>query len=115
MKKVFYLKSCNTCQKILKQFDLRDWQLREIKSDPVKEEELVEMYRLAKSYEALFSRRSTQIKSRGIDLKSLSEKDFKELLLDHYTFLKRPVFLTEDEIFIGIDQGNVEALRNFLG
>ncbi|WP_304343843.1 arsenate reductase family protein [Chryseobacterium koreense] len=115
MKKVFYLKTCDTCQKILKQFDLKDWQLREIKTEPITKEELEEMSKLSKTYEALFSRRSTQIKSRGIDVKTLQEKDFKELLLDHYTFLKRPVFLTDQEIFIGNDKKNVEALKNFFG
>ncbi|MPN22423.1 hypothetical protein SDC9_169806 [bioreactor metagenome] len=73
------------------------------------------MFKISKTYEALFSRRTTQIKSRGIDVKTLQEKDFRELLLDHYTFLKRPVFLTDQEIFIGNDKKNVEALKNFFG
>ncbi len=113
MKKVYYLKTCGTCTKILKQFDLSDWELREIKTSPLTEEELAEMFAKTNSYEALFSRRSTQIKARNIDLKTLKEKDFKNLLLDHYSFLKRPVFLTNTEIFIGNDKKNLEALDNF--
>lgn len=113
MKKVYYLKTCGTCTKILKQFDLSDWELREIKTSPLTEEELAEMFAKTNSYEALFSRRSTQIKARNIDLKILTEKDFKNLLLDHYSFLKRPVFLTNTEIFIGNDKKNLEALDNF--
>lgn len=115
MKKVFYLKSCDTCQKILKQFDLSDWVHREIKTEPITKEELAEMYQKTKSYEALFSKKSTQIKVRGIDVKSLQEKDFKKLLLDHYTFLKRPVFITDQEIFIGNDKKNMEKLSDFFG
>lgn len=115
MKKVFYLNTCDTCRKILTQFDLTDWELREIKKEPITKEELAEMYKKTKSYEALFSKKSTQIKSRGIDVKSLEEKDFKKLLLDHYTFLKRPVFITDDRIFVGNDKKNVEALREFFG
>lgn len=113
MKKVYYLKTCGTCTTILKQFDLSDWELREIKTSPLTEEELAEMFAKTNSYEALFSRRSTQIKARNIDLKTLTEKDFKNLLLDHYSFLKRPVFLTNTEIFIGNDKKNLEALDNF--
>lgn len=113
MKKVFHLNTCDTCRKILAQFDLADWELREIKKQPITEDELEEMYRQTKSYEALFSKKSTQIKLRGLDVKSLNEKDFKELLLDHYTFLKRPVFLTDDTIFVGNDKNNVEALHDF--
>ena len=115
MKKVFYLNTCDTCRKILAQFDLTDWELREIKKQPVTSEELEEMYKLTKSYEALFSTKSTQIKLRGLDVKSLEEKDFKELILDHYTFLKRPVFMTDKEIFVGNDKKNVEALQSFFG
>lgn len=73
------------------------------------------MYKKTKSYEALFSKKSTQIKLRGLDVKSLTEKDFKALLLDHYTFLKRPVFLTDKEIFVGNDKKNVEELKQFFG
>lgn len=94
-------------------FDLSDWELRELKSNQITEEELAEMYTLTRSYETLFSRRSTQIKARDIDVKSLEEKDFKALILDHYSFLKRPVFLTEKEIFVGNDKNNIENLEKF--
>lgn len=113
MQKVFYLKTCGTCTKILKQFDLTDWELREIKSKPITEEELAQMYEKTQSYEALFSRRSTQIKAQNIDLKSLKEEDFKNLILEHYSFLKRPVFLTDKEIFVGNEKKNVENLESF--
>lgn len=113
MKKVFYLNTCDTCRKILAQFNLKNWELREIKKEPITKDELEEMYKHTKSYEALFSKKSTQIKLRELDIKSLGEKDFKELLLDHYTFLKRPVFLTDDKIFIGNDKENLGNLRAF--
>lgn len=97
----------------MKQFDLSGWVLREIKSEPVTEDELNEMFERTGSYESLFSRRSTQIKLRGIEVKNLTEKDYKKLILDHYTFLRRPVFITEKEIFIGNDKKNLEALNSF--
>ena len=115
MKKVFYLKTCGTCLKILNQFDLTDWEMREIKSQGITEGELAEMYAKTNSYEALFSRRSTQIKAQNIDVKALTEEDFKKLLLNHYSFLKRPVFLTDKEIFVGNDKKNVENLHHFFG
>ena len=113
MRKVFYLKTCGTCTKILNQFDLTDWELRELKSKNITEEELSEMYGKTKSYEALFSRRSTQIKARNIDVKTLKEEDFRNLILDHYSFLKRPVFLTDKEIFVGNEKKNLENLEKF--
>lgn len=93
--------------------DLEGWELREIKSEPITEVELEEMHARTKSYEALFSKKSTQIKARELDVKSLKEKNFKKLLLDHYSFLKRPVFITDDSIFIGNDKKNVEALNDY--
>ena len=113
MKKVFYLKTCGTNKKIMTPLDLSDWELREIKSNPVTEAELEEMYEKTQSYEALFSKKSTQIKERGIDVSSLKEQDFKKLILDHYSFLKRPVFLTDKEVFAGSDKKNLENLNAF--
>ena len=113
MKKVFYLKTCDTCLKILKKYSLKDWELREIKINPISTEELEQMYKLAGSYEALFNKKSNQIKLRELNLKTMTEEDFKELILDHYTFLKRPVFMTDKEIFIGNEKANLEALRRF--
>lgn len=113
MKKVFYLKTCGTNKKIMTPLDLSDWELREIKSQPVTEAELEEMYDKTKSYEALFSKKSTQIKKRGIDVSSLKEQDFKKLILDHYSFLKRPVFITDKEVFAGSDKKNLENLNAF--
>lgn len=113
MKKVFYLKTCGTNKKIMTPLDLSDWELREIKSQPVTEAELEEMYDKTKSYEALFSKKSTQIKERGIDVSSLKEQDFKKLILDHYSFLKRPVFVTDKEVFAGSDKKNLENLNAF--
>ena len=113
MKKVFYLKTCGTNKKIMTPLDLSDWELREIKSQPVTEAELEEMHEKTQSYEALFSKKSTQIKERGIDVSSLKEQDFKKLILDHYSFLKRPVFLTDKEVFAGSDKKNLENLNAF--
>ena len=114
MKKVYFLKTCSTCKRIMSEFDLTDFEQREIKSKVVSEEELQEMYALSNSYEALFSKKSTQIKERNIEVKSLQEEDFKKLILEDYRFLKRPVFIINQEIFIGSDKKNIELLREKL-
>ncbi len=97
----------------MSEFDLSDWQLRELKSENITAEELAELYRFTQSYEALFSKKSTQIKERNLDIQSLKEEDFKKLILEHYSFLKRPVFITDQEVFIGNDKNNVEQLRSY--
>lgn len=111
--KVFYLKTCSTCKRIMSEFDLTGWELRELKSKNITEEELQELYDLTQSYEALFSKKSTQIKAREIDVKSLTEEDFKALILEHYSFLKRPVFINGKDIFVGNDKKNLENLKAY--
>jgi len=111
MKKVYHLSSCSTCKRILKSLDLDDsFVLQDIKHEAITLEQLEEMGDLTGSYEALFSRRSRQYAARNLKEQSLSEEDYKNLILEEYTFLKRPVFVVDGEIFIGNSQKNVEAL-----
>lgn len=115
MKKVFYLKTCQTNKRIMAELDLSNWELQEIKSHPITEEDLQKMYEKTHSYKALFSRKSTQIKKRSIDVNMLKEENFRQLILEHYSFLKRPVFLTDDRIFIGNEKDNLMKLYDFFG
>lgn len=112
MKKVYYLKTCNTCQRIIKELELPDgFELREIKSNPISEEELKILKTLAGSYEALFSRRAQLYKQRNLKEKNLSEEDIKNLILEHYTFIKRPILLLEDLIFVGNNTSTVASAK----
>lgn len=113
MKKVFYLKTCSTCTRIMSRFDLTGWELRELKSEPLTQDELEIMFQQTKSYEDLFSKRSAQIRARGLIMNDLTEDDYRLLLLSHYSFLKRPVFLTDEEIFIGNSHHTIEQLGHF--
>lgn len=102
MKKIFHMHSCNTCQRIIKEWSpSSDVVLRDIKTTGLSEEELKEMHHLAGSYEALFSKRAKLYKEYGLGIQELSEEDYKKYLLEHYTFLKRPVAIIDQEIFVG--------------
>lgn len=112
---VFYLQTCDTSKRIIKDLGLDSgFELREIKSNQITPEELDEMKELAGSYEALFSRRSRQYSALGLKEKSLTENDYRNLILDEYTFLKRPVTLYIGDIFIGNSKKEVERLREAL-
>ena len=111
MKKVYHLSSCSTCQRIIKDLNLTDgFELQDIKSNKITTQQLEEMKALSGSYESLFSRRAMKYKEMGLKEKSLSEEDYKNLILEEYTFLKRPVVLLDDKIFIGNAKKNIEAL-----
>ena len=42
--------------------------------------------------------------------KNLTEADYKKYLLEHYTFLSRPVFIIKDKVYIGNSQPNIHAV-----
>ncbi|MCK0161379.1 arsenate reductase family protein [Allomuricauda sp. F6463D] len=112
MKKIYHLGSCSTCKRILKELEpLEGVELQEIKSEPVTPEQLEEMAKLSGSYESLFSRRAMLFRQRGLHEKSLSETDYQKLILEHYTFLKRPVVLVDGQIFIGNSKKTVQAAK----
>ncbi|MCB0474967.1 MAG: arsenate reductase, partial [Flavobacteriaceae bacterium] len=67
MKKIYYLKTCDTCRRILKEIPTDDFVLQDIKTQPITVKQIEEMHTLSKSYEALFSRRSK--KYAAMDLK----------------------------------------------
>jgi arsenate reductase len=50
----------------------------------------------------------------GLADKALTEQDYRQLILDEYTFLKRPVFLFDDEVTAGSAKAAVEAARKLL-
>tara|TARA_R110000868_G_scaffold144520_2_gene363771 strand:+ start:3733 stop:4083 length:351 start_codon:yes stop_codon:yes gene_type:complete len=110
MKKIYYLSTCDTCQRILKELQpLDNFVLQDIKTDAITDNQLKEMYSLTGSYEALFSKRARLFREQGLHEKLLTENDYKNLILEHYTFLKRPVILVEDQIFIGNSKKVVSA------
>ena len=108
MNKIYYLASCDTCRKIIKSLP-KDHNLvfHDIKQDPITVAELEAMHQLSGSYEALFSKKAQLYKSMDLKNKSLTEADFKKYILEHYTFLSRPVFIIDGKIYIGNSQQNM--------
>ena len=103
--KIYYLASCDTCRKIIKTLPKNaKLVFRDIKQDPITAEELNEMVRLSGSYEALFSKKAILYKTLDLKNKNLTETDYKNYILEHYTFLSRPVFIIDNKIFIGNSQ-----------
>ncbi len=116
MKAFFYLSTCNTCSRILNELNPGpDVEWREIKSKGITPKELDAMKELAGSYEALFSRRAMKYRSLGLNDIVLTEIDYRKWILEEYTFLKRPVLVLDDQIFIGNAKKVVEGAKTALG
>lgn len=102
MKKIYHLSTCNTCQRIIQEINPDNKvQLQDIKTETITQEQLEAMHALAGSYEALFSKRAQLYRQRNLSEQELSEDDYRNLILEHYTFLKRPVMIVNDTIFVG--------------
>lgn len=115
MKKVYYLKTCSTCTRILKTLNLpSDFILQDIKSEAITVQQVEEMKSLSGSYEALFSKRSKLYKEMGLKNQNLTERDYKHYILEHYTFLSRPVIIIDNTIFVGNSKKTVEAAKEML-
>jgi arsenate reductase len=113
-KKIYYLGTCSTCARIIDETGIRakDFDMQDIKTDKITPAQLDEMKQLSGSYENLFSRRAIKYKELGLKDQPLGEADYRRLILEEYTFLKRPVVLIGKDIFIGSDKSNVAALNN---
>ncbi len=112
MKKIFYLKSCSTNQRILKELKLdSDVELQNIKEQNIDEETLDFLKEKVGSYEALFSKKAMKYRSMGLNNMDLTEGDYKSYMLQEYTFLKRPFIINGDDVFIGNSKSVVEAAK----
>lgn len=115
MKKIYYLSTCSTCNRIIKDLGLDDsFEYQDIKTNKITEAQLEQMVEMSGSYESLFSRRAMKYKELNLGNKDLSETDIKKLILDEYTFLKRPVIIINSEIFVGNAKKTIEAAAKLI-
>ena len=113
MKKVYHLATCTTCQRILSEThpEKKGFELQDIKTEKITPAQLDALKELTGSYEALFSRRAIKYKEMGLKDKPLMEKDYRDLILKEYTFLKRPVIVNGKKIFVGSEKKTVDSLK----
>lgn len=94
--------------------NLAGFEQQDIKTEAITAVQLEEMQALAGSYEALFSRVARKYKALNLKEQNLDEADYRQYILEEYTFLKRPVFLIDGDIYIGNSKKTVEALQQRL-
>ena len=110
MKKLYFLSTCDTCREIIKKLGgLEGYERQDIKMEAITATQLKEMKEMAGCYEALFSRRAIKYKEMNLKDQALTENDYKRLILQEYTFLKRPVIVSGNKIFIGNEKKTVAA------
>lgn len=112
MQKVYYLSSCDTCKRVMDEIEIPSSFIKQdIKVQGITEEELDELFNLTDNYEELFSRRAKLYQERSLKDEELLDEDYKGFILEHYTFLKRPIIVNNDKIFIGSNPKTIAAAK----
>lgn len=113
--KIYYLSTCSTCLRIMNELGIdKKFDKQDIKLENINEADLDAIATQIGSYEAIFSKRAMKYKSMGLKEKNLLEQDFKQLMLDEYTFLKRPFIIVNGEAFIGNSKKTIESVKEKL-
>ena len=102
MNKIYHLPTCNTCQRIIGELNGGEgFVLQNVKDKHISAKELDALQKQTGSYEALFNRRAMKYRQRGLHEQELTEKDYRKLILEEYTFLKRPIVIIDGKAFVG--------------
>jgi len=117
MNKIYYLSTCDTCKRIITELGLKEkgFIFQDIKTEKITPVQLEEMKKAVGSYEALFSRIARKYKELGLASKQLTETDYKNFILEEYTFLKRPVIFIGNKVFVGNTKSVIAEAKNELG
>ena len=114
MKRIYHLSTCSTCKKIIQEINpTADVELIDIKQTNIDEETLDWLKSKVGSYEALFSKRAIKFRELTPNQIPLNDEDFKPLLLQEYTFLKRPFIIDGEHIVIGNSKSEVAKAVTF--
>ena len=112
MKKIYYLSTCSTCARIIKEIKpTKDFVFQDIKTDKITPKQLDEMKELSGSYASLFSKAALKFRVLGLHEQTLEEQDYRQHILDEYTFLRRPVIILNGKIFIGNSPQTIVAAK----
>ena len=85
MKKIYYLSTCDTCERIMKELKIskKNFKLQDIKTEKITSEQLDEMKAMSGSYESLFSRVALKFRAWKLNKKELMEHDYRKYILEH--------------------------------
>lgn len=115
MKKVYYLSTCDTCKRIMNEVNVDDsFVKQDIKNNPIQKEQLDELLKKVNSPEELLNKRAKKYSELNLKNKNLSDEEIINYILAEYTFLKRPVFVINEDIFVGNSKKTVDALKQKL-
>jgi arsenate reductase len=92
---------------------LMNYKFHDLKNQPIDEDTLEFLRKHVSSYEDLINKRAKKYQELDLKNKTLSENQIKEILLNEYTLLKRPVFIDGDQVFIGNSSNTQSAILDY--
>ncbi len=114
MKRIYHLSTCSTCKKIIQEIQpSSDVKLIDIKQELMDAETLDWLKSKIGSYEGLFSKRAIKFRELTPNEVPIQDIDFRKLLLEEYTFLKRPVCIDGENVSVGNSKSEVEKAIKF--
>ena len=109
------LSTCSTCKQIIKKLNLPDdVEIIDIKRFPISLTQIEVIKTKKGSYKSLINNRAQLFKQLNVDTKKLTEEKAKQLLNDHYTFLKRPVLVYKEKVFVGNSKEEIESAKKWI-
>lgn len=102
--KFYWLPHCTTCQKAAKYLESKGHSIaefRDVKSGPLRREEIEQLAELVGGVEDLFSRRAIKYRSMKLSERELTSEEIIGLMVDEYTFIKRPVLVSNGRAIAG--------------
>jgi arsenate reductase len=84
------------------------FELIDIKEHHITAEALDFIRRHVDTYESLFNKRARKFSGLAINPEQITEDKWRDLILSEHTFLKRPVIIYGDKVYVGNSKKVVE-------
>jgi len=110
---VYWLPYCTTCQKAVQHLEAKGIPVRayrNLKEEPLSEDEVRDLAAKVGGVEKLFSRRAMKYRGMGLHEREVPEDEMVKLMSEEYTFVTRPVVVKGDRATAGFSAKRLDAL-----
>lgn len=107
-----WLPHCTTCQKAVQYLEKKGYavaEFRDVKSDPLDRKEVERLSELVGGADELFSRRARKYREMNLSERELSSDEMIQLMVEEYTFIKRPVLVSDGRAVAGFTSKSYDS------
>jgi arsenate reductase-like glutaredoxin family protein len=98
----------------MKGWDLSNLILQDLKAEGISSSELDFLRARVNSYEELLNKRARLLREHTVSEGDTREDQIRDLILSHYSFLKRPIVVLGNQIFVGNSAKIVQSAKEAL-